>query len=114
MASLKTELQNYRREIGLLQSAPCSEEENAAYIKLHNECLPLPDGVYRDEYGFGAYTEKFSRIPDNDLTADDIRKYLMYKHLAHLNSIKNAIIFFIVLFAIAAVITIFTVLSLFR
>lgn len=95
---LRDALRSYQYEFDLLQKIPCSKEENKAYEKLVKSGGKLPDGVYAYVYvNDEASTNEFYTIYEPDLTEEEIRQYLTFKKLSLLKSIKNCMVFFVVL-----------------
>ena len=94
---IKQKLRSYKFEFDLLQKLPCSQEENKAYLDLLKAGQPLPEGVFRYEYQSGIESDEFYTVYAPELTADEIAEYLTYKKLHMLRTIKNCVVFFVVL-----------------
>ncbi len=95
---LKEQLRKYRFEYDLLQKLPCSKEENSAYAQLVKEGAELPEGVYAYVYDNGETSStEFYTVYEVPLTETEKAEYLMYRKLKLLKSIRNGILFFVVL-----------------
>ena len=94
---IKQKLRSYKFEFDLLQKLPCSQEENKAYLDLLKAGQPLPEGVFRYEYQSGIESDEFYTVYEPELTAEEISEYLTYKKLHMLRTIKNCVVFFVVL-----------------
>jgi hypothetical protein len=64
---------------------------------MRKENLPLPDDIELNEYGF------FYRYIDTDLSEQEIKQLFLYRQTAYLRSIKNSMIFFVVLATISLI-----------
>ena len=102
---LREELRYHKFEFGLLQKIPCSKEENKEYQQLLKKGESLPDGVFACVYDNGEVsTTDFYTVYEPDLTEEEIKEYLMYEQLSMIKSIKNCVLFFMILAIIGAVI----------
>ncbi len=96
--NLKDKLRAHKFQFGLLQKNPCSKEENTEYKKLLENGESLPEGVFPYVYFSGeTSTDEFYTVCESDLTEEEIKEYLTYKKLHLLRSIKNCLLFFVVL-----------------
>ena len=100
---IKQKLRSYKFEFDLLQKIPCSQEENKAYLDLLKAGQPLPEGVFRYEYQSGIESDEFYTVYEPELTADEIAEYLTYRKLHMLRTIKNCVVFFVVLTIVSMV-----------
>lgn len=64
------------------------------FKKMLKEKKPLPEGVYASQDG------DFYRLRQSDLTEEEIKEFLLYKQLDYLSSIKNSVLFFVVVLLI--------------
>ena len=95
---LKKELRSYRFTFDLVQKIPCTKQENTQYAKLVKEGGTLPEGVFPYEYDSGDVSNtEFYTIYEPDLTQEEKEEYLVYKKLTYLKTIKNCMVFFVVL-----------------
>lgn len=94
MKNSKDELQQLRLEYGALEKEFCNTEECKAFKKMLKEKKPLPEGVYASQDG------EFYRLRKSDLTEEEIKEFLLYKQLDFLSSIKNSVLFFVVVLLI--------------
>ena len=66
---------------------------------MKKEKLPLPDDIKTDEHGF------FYRYIDTDLSEQEIKQLILYRQTSYLLSIKNSMIFFVVLATISIIVS---------
>lgn len=100
---IRERLRSYKFDFDLLQKIPCTQEENKAYLAMVKAGEPLPDGVFRYEYQSGIESDEFYTVYEPELTADEIAQYLTYKKLHMLRTIKNCVVFFVVLTIVSMV-----------
>lgn len=91
----KKELQDLRREYQVAQGLFCSEKDNEKFAQMVKDGQPLPDGIY--EYKDGNAEKRFYTVAQPDISADEIAELLTYKKLGYLRTIKNCLVFFVVL-----------------
>jgi len=99
----ETELNNLKFDLGILEEAECSVEEDKIYTALLKEKKPLPDGVLctnpdEDE-------PCFSIIKETPLSKEALSEYIQLKQLKTLITIKNCVIFFTVLTILGLILT---------
>lgn len=105
---LREELRYHKFEFGLLQKIPCSKEENKEYQQLLKNGESLPDGVFAYVYDNGEVsTTDFYTVYEPKLTDEEIKEYLMYKQISMIKTIKNCVLFFVILTIISMVIYFF-------
>ena len=99
MKDFDKELVKLKVKAGLLDAVNCSDKENNQFAKEKN----LPDGVYQHTSG-GNPVNQFYRVVDGKRTMQDIEDYAKLKQMALLEentksvvSIKNMVLFFVVL-----------------
>ena len=97
-SDLRKKLDSYKFEFGLMQKIPCSQEENEEYLKILKSGGTLPEGVYAYYNDLEFYT-----VSQPDLTEAEVAEYLTYKKLKLLKTIKNGVMFFVVLTIIGLV-----------
>lgn len=97
MKDLREELREMRFDLDLTQKVYCNKEEEKRLRKMKKEKLPLPDDIKIDEHGF------FYRYIDTDLSEQEIKQLFLYRQTAYLRSIKNSMIFFVVLATISLI-----------
>ncbi|MBO5023683.1 MAG: hypothetical protein J6D11_05185 [Clostridia bacterium] len=94
---LKEELRSYKFEFDVLQKIPCSVKENKEYRKILKDGGQLPEGVYPYIGADGTDTSDFYTICESNLSKDEMDEYLTYRKLKFLKTIKNCVVFFMVL-----------------
>lgn len=102
MKNLHDELKEMELSVGLVQKVYCKvyckEEETTQFITMKRENQPLPYDVKHDETGYFRYVEV-------DLTQEEKSRFLICRQLSYLKSIKNSMIFFVVLTIISLIST---------
>ena len=96
-----TALRQYKVESGLMKRVDCTESENQHYNESLKAGQALPLGIFQYQTRSGFY-----KMASADLSESEIAEYLTYKQLNLLTSIKNCLIFFVVLAAIAVLVAI--------
>ncbi len=106
MSNLKEELENFYFENKLTEVVYCQKDEQKEFQKMKKNKVPLPDDVREDDAGC------FFRYMDNDLSSEEIKKLLFFRQLSYLKTIRNCLIYFVVLsvltFIVAFIFTRFT------
>lgn len=103
--NLRDELRSYEFEFDFLQRIPCSRQENKEYAKLLKESGNLPEGVFAYEYENGITSEtEFYTIYEPDLTETEKIRYLTYKKLSLIKTIRNCVVFFTTLTIIGMIV----------
>lgn len=102
MSNLRVELSNLLFETGINQRIPCSYKEIELYSKFIKEKKELPDGIYRDNDGF-------YRVEHTDLSEEELSELFLYRQTRYLYSIKNSMIFFVILEVISILLSIFII-----
>ena len=100
---LRKELEEYRSDLGLLQTRYCTEEENEHYRMVLRDYGVLPNDVFIYNDGSDSSMARFYTISYTDLTKEEIAEYLTYKQLSCLHTIKKCVVFFTVLAIISMV-----------
>ncbi|MDF2686636.1 MAG: hypothetical protein K0S55_1818 [Clostridia bacterium] len=108
---LKSEIRQFEFDMQFLQKIDCSREENIQFSRMIKNKEALPEGIFQYKTDVGADLEIFYRIYETELTNEEKQKYLQYKQLSSLQSIKNSMIFFVVLTVISLIISLLAVLS---
>lgn len=112
--NLRDELRYHKFEFDLLQKISCTKQENKVYSQILKQGGTLPDGVFAYIYDNGDIsTTDFYTVYESDLSEAEIREYLAYKQLSLIKSIKNYILFFVILTVIGMVITFLTLMNAF-
>ena len=95
---VKQELFDKQIEYGFLTIMDCSEEDNLKYSEMKNNGQALPENVhpYKDTSN-NQYVDKFYYLKDSKLSDAERQEYLKYIELDRLNTIKNCLIFFVIL-----------------
>ena len=95
---VKQELFDKQVEYGFFEIVDCSEQENAEYAHMKNNGNALPENVrqYKDAQT-DMYVDKFYYLKDSKLSDAERQEYLKYIGLDRLNTIKNCLLFFVIL-----------------
>ena len=103
--NLREELNGYKVEYGILKKIPCSVQEDEQYENLLKKGEKLPDGVfaYSSPLNEDNLPTQFYTVNETDLTEEEVKEYLLYKKLDLLKTIKNGIVFFVVLTVISLI-----------
>jgi len=100
MKMARDEMKSLLRDLGVFIKKPCTEEENKQFDILKKQKHVLPEDVYPYEQSEGYY-----RLVKSDLADDEINRLIMLKQTQYLYSIRNSLIFFVVLSIIAILLT---------
>ena len=96
---LKEDYTKLKLYLGILEEQPCTEEESEQYKKLLQAGQSLPPNVHSvDPYNDGdieCFT--FYTLEETKLSPEDQEKYVQYKQLRTLITIKNCMLFFTIL-----------------
>ncbi len=98
MKDLKKELKQMKKDFDIIQKVECTKEEIKEFKKLTKEKKPLPDGVF-----IGDMADDYYRVIETDLTHEEIQELLEFRKLSYILTIKNSILFFVVLTLIGMV-----------
>ena len=90
MSELKSELKERQIKLGLIPKIYCDGDETVTFNKLTVNKQPLPKGVWRDDTGY-------FRCGEPDLSEDEIRQLLLLRQIQYLGTIKNCVLYFVVL-----------------
>lgn len=72
----------------------------------------MPDGVYPYIYESGEESsDNFYTVHETDLTNAEIAEYLTYRKLSLMNTIKNCVVFFVVVSFIGMIVSLVAFLS---
>ena len=91
MKNLHDELMQMRIDLDLTQKAYCDKDETSKFKQMEKENMPLPVDVTKDESG------DYFRYVDANLSEQEFNQLIMYRQVLYLRSIKNSMIFFVVL-----------------
>lgn len=91
MKDLRSELFRMRVEFDLIQQVYCSKDEETQIKQLIKSKQPLPDGIHTDKDG------THYKFVNSDLSKEDMDELLLYRQLKYLQTIKNCMLFFVVL-----------------
>ncbi len=97
MKDLRAELREMRFALDLTQKVYCNKDEEKSLRKMKKEKLPLPDDIKIDDDGF------FYRHIDTDLSEQEIEQLFSYRQITYLRSIKNSMLFFVILATISII-----------
>lgn len=90
MSELKSELKERQIKLGLIPKIYCDGDETVTFNNLTVNKQPLPKGVWRDDTGY-------FRCGEPDLSEDEIRQLLLLRQIQYLGTIKNCVLYFVVL-----------------
>jgi len=102
LVDLKKEIEAYKFDFNFLQKIDCSMEENKKFKQMIKDGQPLPEGIH--QYEDTSYI--FYQVCEIELTEKEKDEYIIFKQLEYLRSIKNSMLFFVILTIISMVITI--------
>jgi len=98
MKNIRNEMKSLLCDFGVFVKQPCNNDEVNQFDKLEKQ--QLPEGVYPYENTYGYY-----RLIRTDLTDDEINRLIMLKQTMYLYSIRNSMIFFVVISVIAIILS---------
>lgn len=98
MKDLREELNELIVETGIIQRVYCSKEETKQFKKLQKDKQPLPEGVI-----FTDIPDVFFRYEHTDLSDKELSDLFLYRQTKYLYSIRNMMIFLVVLVIIGLV-----------
>lgn len=101
IVDLKEKLLQCKFEANIFQKIDCSITEDKEFKDLLNSNQRLPDGIYEYVDADGTKMGKFYRRYETDLNQDELNLLLNLKQISYLKSIKNSMIFFVVLTVIS-------------
>jgi hypothetical protein len=90
--NLRSELEEYRKEFGIVQYEPCSNKDDKKYSKMIKEGFDLPNGIIQDNSGYG-----FRKISYTDLSDIELEQLMKYRKWMYLKTIKNCAVYFTVI-----------------
>lgn len=101
MKDLKKELFRLRLEFDVIQQVYCSKDEEKQIKQLikNKHKHPLPNDIHTNTDG------THFRFVNSDMSREDMDELLLYKQLKYLKTIKNSMIFFVVLVIIPLICT---------
>lgn len=102
MKDLNKELFRLRVEFDFIQQEYCSKDEEKHIKQLIKNNQVLPDDIHTDSSG------AHYKYVETDISKEDKEELLLYRQIKCLMSIKNSMIFFVVLTLILIFCTIFT------
>jgi hypothetical protein len=91
MGNLQGELFRMRVEFDLIQKVSCSKQEEKQIKQLLKNGQPLPEELHTDNDGTH-YKFKYT-----DMSKEDMEELLLYRKLKYLKTIKNCMIFLVIL-----------------
>jgi hypothetical protein len=92
MADAKYTMKSLLYDLGILIKEPCIEEENEEFSQMETQGRKLPEDVYRYPQ-----SNTYYRMVKADFTEDEITRIIMLKQTQYLRTIKNCLIFFVIL-----------------
>lgn len=102
MNTARKKIKKYEYIFDFSRKEHCSGQECEQFSKMDQS--ELPEDIFKDGDGYFRYVEE-------DLTEDEIKKLVTLQKLHYLRIIKNVSIWFVVLFAIFAIISVFILLG---
>lgn len=95
---LKDELIQMELDNNLKKRVDCSSEDNKKLVAHLKKGFTLPTGFYQyTNSSTGEHLNEFYTIADSGLTEDEKRKYMEFKKISYINTIKKCIVFFTVI-----------------
>ncbi|MDO4748689.1 MAG: hypothetical protein Q4A12_05900 [Eubacteriales bacterium] len=105
--NIKEKLKEYKLTFGMLSSVPCTEDETTYYNQLLDNGGSLPENIHCIKYNcydnnglVPQVVRKYFKYLDSGLNENEVAEYLTYKKLTLLRTIKNCLVFFVVLTSI--------------
>lgn len=102
MMDLYEELEKIKVELGITQKVYCSKDEEEEFEQLKKANQPLPENVEVDNMG-GLHF----RYVKTDMSNEEIKELFLYRQTKYLESIKNSMIFFVILTLVSLIFSIF-------
>ena len=90
-------LRAYKKFHGMIQTNPCSEQDNRKYRELLRQGQPLPPNVFQYINELSTSQACFYEEYRAEITDAQVMEFLAFKQEAHLNTIKKCVVFFTVL-----------------
>ena len=94
---IREEIRLAKLDLELLQEVPCTKQENREYLRMVNEGMPLPHGVYRYTTEDDVPLDEFYAVYDPQLTEKEQQEYLSLLQTQELQTIRKCVVFFTVL-----------------
>lgn len=108
MPTFKKELTELRDQYALIEVRDCTPEETEEYKEVYEKDVSkLPPEIIVDEIQDDYYKRSYKfrrRINRTDITFEERIEYLQLKQTEHLNSIRNMVLFFVILTCISLVV----------
>ena len=98
---IKKELSSYEKEFGFVQEIECSPEEQKKFDQMFLDHEELPPDIIWYEIN---YSKVFFRVHREIVTEEEKQKYLQYKQLSYIKTIRNCVLFFTALMIIAIIV----------
>lgn len=83
---LKSEMLNYRVDLGIIKKESCSKEETEKLNKIIADKKILPQGIYQN-----AKTGTFTQVMESELNEEEMREFIQLKQTRFLKVIKNGV-----------------------
>lgn len=93
MASLNEELFEKRRKVGVTKHVPCTNEANKIYRTMKKRGEKLPVNIFSDDDEHVTFTE----VKATSLSYDEIEELMLYRRTLYLRTIRNCVVFFVVI-----------------
>jgi hypothetical protein len=103
MKNLREEMIYQKKKINLIQEMDVTIEENKTFLEMKSNNEKLPDGVYEH---LSNKKIQFYRIVESDLKEDELKEYYALKQLSYVRTIKNIMLFFLIIWLIGSLISI--------
>lgn len=97
---LYEELEQIKFELGIIQKEYCSEVEEKEFKRLKKFNQPIPEDIEIDKIN-----DSYFRYIETDMSKEEIKELLFYRQVKYLKTIKNSIIFFVVLTVISIILS---------
>ncbi|MBQ8605327.1 MAG: hypothetical protein IJ408_01200 [Clostridia bacterium] len=108
---IREQLIDDKIKFGFLKKVPCDKNKNEEYKAILKSGGSLPSGVYPYTDEEGELTDDFYKLYETELTDKEREEYLVFRKLALLNTIKNGVLFFVILTVISMACALFLTLT---
>lgn len=93
----KQKLTQHRMDFGIVKAIPCTPQGNEHFRKMVANGQPLPEDVYQEDGEYDVEEATFYRVPEPEMSKDELFEMLTYKQLKLLTTIRNCVLFFTIL-----------------
>lgn len=100
MKSLREELYELDKEMGLIQHKPCSMKDNKKYRKIQKAGKDLPDNIIK-----GKVNDNYFEVIISDLNEEELDRLIKFRKVVYLREIRGAVNFFVVIGVIVLILS---------